>query len=738
MNVVRRTSVLITAALLAIALVAESLSHRPTVSANATRELDRATAYFDSTIALARWSQPRGPRGDQLAIELGYLERLRVGVGDPFRLADEAMSDPRLNMTTRRRVAWALLGRLRRGEAYVIDSAVLDGIGPWSGDGVGATGAAHLALIERTIEDASDPRAGELAVRLAYMLSAADGSISSNAVQTATDVAALVRDRALASADVHELLSDANDQKADVLDELTARRASRSFAVEQPGLVPLPSELQVEAMRAVPALVRAIDTLDRWSASTRENDHARARAVNPVIGPYFAARLRKLAEDRPPVAQVVVTLGGYASALDDASNEESLIAAGARLFFGADSGTRANALAMLSSAVAVRTLAQAVPWFQGMPGPTTADLISEFGLSTVTFARSVPSAWRPYYLRELQGGLRDMQRVFPIQSFTGLGVRFGSDPLRDSALALHDPRTRTLQLSIATSGGTIAHELSHDIDWQASHRTFASGGGYNSDRVVREQTGVLASSLKSLGEARPFRAFSGAGSAPPSVRPAEIFARGTDWFVASVLAQQGRMNGFLSAIGDGSLAGYAAGAPTAVGSATTSLVAAIEAMAYVPDSTRASFEATWADPESIDPTLLVRRVLDASVTWSGAPQARYGTESSFPAMEPEFCMDDTTSAARARKDLLIEAVEARAHGIALRRARSRPWGARMPWAGSVLGLAPWSPALGEHVVDGLRSAIVSKLVAALPGQGMLPLTPPIFRSSASNCSSIPR
>ena len=126
---------------------------------------------------------------------------------------------------------------------------------------------------------------------------------------------------------------------------------------------------------------------------------------------------------------------------------------------------------------------------------------------------------------------------------------------------------------------------------------FASGGGYNSDRVVREQTGALANSLKSLGEARPYRPFGGAGSAPPSGRPAELFARGTDWFVASVLAQQGIMNGFLSAIGDGSLAGYAAGAPTAVGSsATTSLVSAIEAMAYVPDSIRSSFEATWADP----------------------------------------------------------------------------------------------------------------------------------------------
>jgi hypothetical protein len=737
MSVGRRTSVLITAVLLAIALAGGSLWRQPTVSANAARELDRATAYFDSTIVLARWSQPRGPRGDQLAIELGYLERLRVGVGDPFRLADEALADPRLTLSTRRRVAWALLGRLRRGEAYVVNASVLDGIGPWDDEGVGATGAAHLELIERAIADASDPRAGELAVRLAYMLAAAKGSIATNAVQTVTDVAALVRDRKLATSDVRDLLADANDQKSDVLDDLTARRASRSFAVEQPGLSLLSSDLQNEAMRAVPALVRMIDTLDRADGS-KDRDRRAARATNPVIGPYFAARLFKLAAARPPTAQVVVTLGGYAPSLDGASNEESLIAASARLAFGSDSGTRASSLAVLSSAVAVRTLAQATPWFQGMPGPTAGDLVSEFSLANVSFARSVPAVWRPYYLRELQVGLRDMQRVFPSQSFAGLGIKFGTDPLRDSALALHDPRTRTLQLSIATSGGTIAHELSHDIDWQASRRMFASGGGYNSDRVVREQTGALANSLKSLGEARPFRPFGGAGSAPPSGRPAELFARGMDWFVASVLAQQGIMNGFLSAIGDGSLAGYAAGPPAAVGSAaSTSLVSAIEAMAYVPDSIRASFEATWADPGSIDPTLLVRRVLDAPITRAPS-QARDVVGAEFPAADPELCMDESTPALRARKDLLMDAVDARARGIALRRARFRSWGARAPWANSVLGNAPWSPALGEQVVDGLRGAIVATLNAALAGQGVLPLTPLTFRSSASNCSIIPR
>ena len=166
-------------------------------------------------------------------------------------------------------------------------------------------------MIERAIDEASDPRAGELTIRLAYMLATANGSISPNAVQAATDVAALIRDRAIAVADVHDLLVDANDQKADVLEELTARRASRSFGVEQPGLAPLPADLQIDAMRAVPSLVRSIDTLDRWTADEKSKERERERATSPVIGPYFASRLLEIAENRPPIAhpQTVVTSG---------------------------------------------------------------------------------------------------------------------------------------------------------------------------------------------------------------------------------------------------------------------------------------------------------------------------------------------------------------------------------------------------------------------------------------------
>jgi len=735
MDVVRRISLLVTACLLGIAVMLGAVMSRPAMSANVAKELAAATSFFDSTIVLAGVSRPQGPRGDQLAIALGYLERLRLGLGSPFRLADEALADPRLSATMGNSVAWAVLGRLRRGDAYVVDKSVLDDIGPWTSDGSSARGSEHLALIEHAVDAASDPRAGELAVRLAYTIAAAKGTISPGGVSIATDVAALARDLTSARSDLRDLLGDASKQHVDPLELLKTRRGERVFRVERPGLAPMPADLQIEAMRAVPAILGAIDTLDRAARSRA----VAARAPAPVIGPYFAARLDAVGRARPPVAQIVVTLGAYAQVLGGATNEETLTAANADQAGAPDSLLKMNSQALLSSAVALRALGQAAVWFPGLGGPSSTELVDEFGLGTVSFARSVPDAWRPYYLRELQSGLRDMQRIFPAQSFAGLRVRFGTEALRDSALALHDPRTRTLQLSIATSGGTIAHELSHDIDWQASRRMFASGGGYSTDRVVREKTGTLASSMRGLAEAKLFRTFNGAASAPPVDRPAELFARGTDWFVASALAQQGRMNGFLSAIGDGSIAGYAAGAPTAIGSAATaSLMSAISTITYVPDSIRVAFESEWSDPRSIDPMLLVRRALDTPVSWRAASTWSASADSLLPANMTQLCMADDSPELRARKNLLMLAIDARARGMALRRARFRPPSGRSAWANSILGVIPWSPSGGDRVVDALRAAIATTLTTALPGQGVLPVIPAIFRSSAVNCSSIAR
>jgi len=490
MDVVRRFSLLVTAALFAAALVVGAMHDRPVIDADAASQLARSTSYFDSTIVLARNASPRGARGDALTVGLTYLERLRLGLGSPFRLVDQALDDPRFDAdpALRTRVVWALLGRLRRGDAYVVDSSALEGLGPWNADGHGATGAQQLALIERAVESASDPRAGEMAVRLAYMISAGKATVASPAVAVATEAAALVRDRVLAQRDLDDLFADAlrDPENRDVLSLLEDRREAAAFRVERPAAEPLDAELRTEAMNAVPALVRALDTLERSPGPISAR-----RASYPVLGPHFAARASALGADLPPAAPIVVASRLRNNHAQPATNEETLAAAYDAAPQSTDSARRITARALLSDAVALRAFAQERPWLPGDSTVSAAELAAEFDLASVTFGRDVPRAWRPYYLGSLQTALQDMQHVFPALSFAGLHVQFGNQTLPDSALAMHDPRTRTIQLSIASSAGTIAHELSHDLDWQTARRMYANGRGYSNDRAMGDRRGAL-------------------------------------------------------------------------------------------------------------------------------------------------------------------------------------------------------------------------------------------------------
>src|SRR5262249_54092413 len=157
-------------------------------------------------------------------------------------------------------------------------------------DGLGATGDAHLALIDRAIRESSDPRAGELAVRLAYTLAAAAGTVSPASVTIAVQSAALLRDRALALLDARDLIAEAPASHEDVMKLLEAKRATRAFRVEQPTLTPLSAELQLEAMSAVTSLVRALDTLERATDTNPEADAATAS----LLDSHFAKRLDEL------------------------------------------------------------------------------------------------------------------------------------------------------------------------------------------------------------------------------------------------------------------------------------------------------------------------------------------------------------------------------------------------------------------------------------------------------------
>src|SRR3982751_6917224 len=92
----RRLSLLFTATLLAFVSAFGWLRTRTEVSGDAAAHMRRAAAYYDSLIVLDRASSARSRSDSSTVVALGYLERMRLGLSDPFRLADFALADPRL------------------------------------------------------------------------------------------------------------------------------------------------------------------------------------------------------------------------------------------------------------------------------------------------------------------------------------------------------------------------------------------------------------------------------------------------------------------------------------------------------------------------------------------------------------------------------------------------------------------------------------------------------------------
>ncbi|HWV57813.1 MAG TPA: hypothetical protein VNZ57_10205, partial [Longimicrobiales bacterium] len=89
----------------------------------------------------------------ELAVAIGYLERHRIGLGGPFRLLDQVLTDPRLGEGTRSRLAWALLALTVDGAGYQVDPAALDRMGPAGLENVPGAGRHHLELIEVAIAE---------------------------------------------------------------------------------------------------------------------------------------------------------------------------------------------------------------------------------------------------------------------------------------------------------------------------------------------------------------------------------------------------------------------------------------------------------------------------------------------------------------------------------------------------------------------------------------------------------
>src|SRR5690606_31589612 len=201
-----------------------------------------------------------------------------------------------------------------------------------------------------------------------------------------------------------------------------------------------------------------------------------------------------------------------------------------------------------------------------------------FGIASVRFDDGVPAEWRPYYRRMLAQSLADLQRVLPALDTRGLRVHFGRSPGRDATLALHDPARRTVYLPPGTGAGTLAHEIAHDLDWQASLKRYRVRGDYATDRATRRRSDRLAASVQGLSKAALLAPEPGARTPPlHSRRPAEVFARSVDWFVVVSLAREGRTNGYLSSVQDDVITGYGTVTPPDVtGAAGAALIAILD------------------------------------------------------------------------------------------------------------------------------------------------------------------
>jgi hypothetical protein len=720
------------------------------------RALASGRDFADRLVAEGRGAVPRS---DEAVVSLGYLERLRLGLGSPFRLIDQALHDPRLVPATRERLAWALLARTLDRVSYELEAAALDRAHVPGVPARRGIGRFHLELIENAIAEAPDPRSGELAVRLAYGLAAAEGSVSSRAPELVVQAAALIRDREVARADAARLLQAARQNGAEAVRLVPLWRAERAFLVEAPLMAALPPDAERAALELAPRLAAGIRALGPRLAAGGLAPQPRAGAAS-LLSPATAGRLVELADslDAPPQTPVVVAVDvnrrelldapGLGAAqrranarfVEGAWNEERLAAEYALL--GPRGGTAgiAPALATLWAAAALRAYGQEEVWFPGFPGPSNRELEDRYGLASVRFDADVPAAWRPYYRRMLDHAIADMQRVLPSLDLRGLRVHFGSPPGRPATLALHDPATRTVYLPPRSSAGTIAHEIAHDIDWQLALRRYRVRGDYGSDRAARYDGDRLAISLRDMS--------SGLLLAPGpservhhSRRPAEIFARGVDWFVVVSLAREGRTNGHLSSVQDAVLTGYGTVTPPDVtGAAGAALVRVLDDVAPVYPVTRQWFLESFGRSRDLNAYDLLRKVLEAGPT-PDLPLARSATrrptspagpqtfealrqarDAAFGSIDGWICRAPTApydpSFEAARRGLVGLAAAARARGLGLDRAEEVAGAAGRRWLNRAYYGAPW-PA---EPLDGVEADLLALIEEEV--RAFTPFAPP--------------
>ncbi|MCC6316693.1 MAG: hypothetical protein IT361_03290 [Gemmatimonadaceae bacterium] len=662
-----------------------------------------------------------------------YLERARLGIGSPFRLIEQALRDPMLPPDVRRQTAYAVLGRTAEGMIYSSPAEALDLL---SARGRGL-GLAHRNFIEGVIDSAREPRAAELALRLAYQVTSTSGTTSPRAGAVAIATIAQARDRALAMRDVNALLIHARRRRLDPVDLVPVWRAERRFSVERPLVDPATPSQEREAAALLPMLIAGLDTIRDPAPRTRRER---------TLGTQTSAAAMQVAVARrsPPQAPIVVTMGGFGNYVTAggltpgsraarstfvarARSEEELVAAYEQLRVTEAYAAEA-ALSVVTAAVAMRPYAQEQPWFAGDAGPTVDELRRDFGVAAVDFDASVPGAWQPYFTRMLASVVTDLRRVFPDLDVSGLTVRFGPSPLKERALALHDPLTRTVYFPIETSAGAMAHEFSHDLDWQAARRRYGSQNSYRTDRSMRQYRDGLAATLDRMaGSAASGRR--GVRVSPGGDRPTEAFARGVDWIVASWLASEGVMNGYLSAVQDEWLTGYAsASAPQRDLSDGDATMIALREITTVAPGMVTWFAEAYGDARRASLSDAVRRTLLAplprvdlrsgTMGMSGWAAALQTLRASPDASGNWSCQLRTPALSRSDVAMLRTAMETAADARV--RGLTQRWGdhaarTRSSWRLRSLGGAPWRPEIADSLTRELRDALLWR--AARPDDG---------------------
>ncbi|GJG86213.1 hypothetical protein tb265_13940 [Gemmatimonadetes bacterium T265] len=498
-----------------------------------------------------------------------------------------------------------------------------------------------------------------------------------------------------------------------------------------------------------------------------------------------AARLSALPSVRLgfPSAPIVVSLGGFhrdlgvvpghtptnsellrTRLLARARTDEALVAEWTLVRAALPAGDverQQLARAVEAAAVAARADAQAAPAFATatatQDGRTAvAALKWRDGVRDVSVDANIPPTWGLHVANTVSAATANLRRVLPELALDGLSLRVGDSPQHDLALALHDPARRTVYLPPLTSAGTLAHELAHDLDWQTARGRLGVRGVYATDRATRVDLAANrtpphrrwmigadgardTAGLRTLADAvrvmagvhttlPPGASGSALGAPPPGRRgdedrPAELFARGVDFFVAVALARQGRSDATLTAVQDPLLVGYAGvRAPDPGDGTAEALVDVLAGMTLVPSTAREWYLARFGREGTRTPLAVVGDVLRAAPVWDaegilravGVPGGlTTGAGTVWPnagGTRGESCRTGPGGGAPApwQGHLLWLTADARARGLVRARAlrAAAAGGAWWGWSAQPLLGGPWRTELASPPVNRLRDAIL--------------------------------